>query len=150
MDIEAESTGPYLATAVLCEKVLREADGVMSLIRIVDRITASTSGSDPTPLPAWLIPVNLTLVVAFKPGTALGKEHVVIQIERPDGIRSHLADLPVLFEGEDRGAQAVVALNALPLHQEGLYWFHIRLGDRLITKASLRLTIMHQQTGIPV
>ena len=31
--------GPYWATAVLCEKVLEEKDGVQSLIRVVDRIT---------------------------------------------------------------------------------------------------------------
>lgn len=150
MEFASESSGPYLATAVLCEKVLRESDGVVSLIRIVDRIVVSTSGPVPE-LPAqWAVQSELTLFVAFKPGAALGKEQVVIQIERPDGIRSTLANLPVVFEGEDRGAQALLALNAVPLHQEGLYWFHIRLGEQFVTKASLRLTILHQQTGLPV
>jgi hypothetical protein len=29
--------GPYLAIAVICEKALHEQDGVISLIRIIDR-----------------------------------------------------------------------------------------------------------------
>lgn len=63
--------GPYLAMALLCEKVLREADGVLSLIRIVDRITVSFSGPDaPVQMPP--APVNLTLVVGFKSGFARG------------------------------------------------------------------------------
>lgn len=150
MELETESTGPYLATAVLCEKVLREADGVVSLIRIVDRLVVSTSGPVPALPTQWAVQSELTLFIAFKPGAALGKEQVVVQVERPDGIRSQLANLPRVFEGEDRGAQATLPLSAVPLHQEGLYWFHVRLGDRLITKASLRLTILHQQTALPV
>ncbi len=31
--------GPYLAFAVICERVLTEADGTISLIRVVDRFT---------------------------------------------------------------------------------------------------------------
>lgn len=32
------SGGPFVAMAVLCERVLREQDGVMSVIRIVDSV----------------------------------------------------------------------------------------------------------------
>jgi len=35
----ASSGGPYLSTALFCEKVLREAAGVLSAIRIFDRWT---------------------------------------------------------------------------------------------------------------
>ena len=30
--------GPYVQVAAFCERVLRESDGVMSLVRVVDRI----------------------------------------------------------------------------------------------------------------
>ena len=54
--------GPYLSVAVLCEKVLREADGVSSIIRIVDRITVSAKGKEAPPdMPP--VPVNLTAVI---------------------------------------------------------------------------------------
>lgn len=41
------ATGPYLNAALICEKMLREADGVLSPIRIIDRYTLNvvTSGS---------------------------------------------------------------------------------------------------------
>ena len=33
--------GPYVCMALLCEKVLNEQDGVLSVIRVIDRITVS-------------------------------------------------------------------------------------------------------------
>ena len=42
-----ESSGPYLAAAVLCEKVLQEKDGVLSAIRLVDRFIITASGTQP-------------------------------------------------------------------------------------------------------
>jgi hypothetical protein len=32
-----DAGGPYLNAALLCEKVLQERDGVLSIIRIIDR-----------------------------------------------------------------------------------------------------------------
>jgi hypothetical protein len=56
---------------VLCEKVLREADGVLSLIRIIDRLNIAVAGAEtPTDMPAT--PVSLVLVLGFKSGFARG------------------------------------------------------------------------------
>src|SRR5215203_5961123 len=38
-------TGPYLQMAVICEKVLREEGGPLSLIRVVDRVTQTAEGT---------------------------------------------------------------------------------------------------------
>jgi len=46
--------GSYLITAVFCEQVLQEASGVLSLIRIVDRMTITSSGPNaPAEMPSW-------------------------------------------------------------------------------------------------
>ena len=39
--------GPYLHAAHFCEKLLTEKDGVLSAIRIIDRITVTASGATP-------------------------------------------------------------------------------------------------------
>jgi len=36
---EVNVPGPYVSTAVFCEKALQEVDGVTSLIRVIDRIS---------------------------------------------------------------------------------------------------------------
>ncbi len=49
--------GPYLTVAALCDKALQEKDGVISLIRVVDKLTSSAVGPDaPEQMPPF--PVN--------------------------------------------------------------------------------------------
>jgi hypothetical protein len=52
--------------------------------------------------------------------------------------------IPVLFEGEDRGANLILALNMV-VDQEGVYWFNILLEEELITRIPLR--ILYQRVG---
>lgn len=67
----SESRGPFLAVAVLCEKVLEEKDGVLSAIRMVDRIVQTAIGpAAPEEMPP--VPVNLTALVCFKSGGGSG------------------------------------------------------------------------------
>jgi len=40
-------TGPHIVNATFCEKVLIEPDGVLSLIRLVDRFTQTATGPEP-------------------------------------------------------------------------------------------------------
>ncbi|MGH9740926.1 MAG: hypothetical protein ACRD51_01105, partial [Candidatus Acidiferrum sp.] len=48
--------GPYLQMACFCEKVLNEKDGVLSIIRVIDRLTVNASGPDsPEQMPAGQI-----------------------------------------------------------------------------------------------
>ena len=34
-----QADGPFVAAAFICERVLREVDGVLSAMRIIDRVT---------------------------------------------------------------------------------------------------------------
>jgi|SRR5579884_1039556 len=133
------TSGPYLALAVLCEKVLQEADGVPSLIRIIDRISLAASGPSPAPSPPP-IPVNATLALGFKSGDARGRHTIRVRTELPSGIRAGEISLPVLFEGEDRGVNVFVAV-AFPAEEEGVYWFDVLVdGDEMpMTRVPLRV-----------
>jgi hypothetical protein len=130
--------GPFLAAALLCERVLTEQDGVVSLIRIVDRLTQTVVGPG---APAEMPPVRVDwqLVLIFKSGAARGRSEVALQLEAPSGLK--LGDrmvLPVFFEGEDRGVQLIAGLQ-LDLREEGLYWIDVLLDGSLVTRVPFRV-----------
>ena len=63
-----EHTGPYLQMAVLCQAVLQEGNGQLSLIRITDAL--GIGGPMPEMQPAQ---ITLHAVVTFRAGFAHGK-----------------------------------------------------------------------------
>jgi len=67
--------GPFLQIAVFCEKVLDEKDGVVSAIRIIERLKFSASGEGaPEKMPPMNIPI--VLLVRFKSGDVSGEHEV--------------------------------------------------------------------------
>lgn len=138
-----ESSGPYLVAALLCERVLQEKDETISVIRMVDRIvvTVNALGSPETIPPT---PVNLNALISLKSGSARGRGTVKWRVETPSGLKLPDQLLPVLFEGDDRGVNLIVALN-LVIDQEGVYWFHVLLEEKLLTRIPLR--ILYQRIG---
>jgi len=137
--------GPYVQLATFCEKVLQEQDGVISIIRAIDRIILTTS--DPQ-APSELPPGNIatTLVVALRSDDARGRHPVEIRVQEPSGAYGPSQTLDVVFEGEDRGANLV--LNAAVSAVEGLYWFEVRINDAVLTRVPLR--IIYQRIRGPV
>ncbi|MBI4609615.1 MAG: hypothetical protein HY726_11470 [Candidatus Rokubacteria bacterium] len=143
-----EPGGPYLSTAVFCEKVLQEKDGVASVIRIVDRfiVTISASGSEP---PEKMPPMTITTTafLSFKSGFAKGSQVIKLVPRDPSGRpMAPEALLPVFFEGDDRGASVTVNVT-FRVEEEGLYWFDVLLGDRLMTKIPLRVVYQRVSLG---
>lgn len=132
-----DHSGPHLAAAFLCEKLLKETDGVSSAIRIVDRIAVQAAGSEaPEEMPSQ--EVRLTALLILKSGTARGRGKLKIAIENPSGQSGSLGEYPVFFEGEDRGVELVINLQ-LHLDLEGLYWIDLTYADTLLTRMPLRL-----------
>ena len=125
-------TGPHLAMAVFCEKVLKENDGVMSFIRIVDRITFAMPSASATP-PA----LPLFVVLMFKAGDAKGTFSISLRAIGPSGQQIGTIEMPVLFEGEDRGANVVLQLSFQPV-EEGLHWFDVLVDGQRVTRIPLR------------
>jgi hypothetical protein len=139
--------GPYLKTAVLCERVLREADGVPSLIRIVDRIIHTRSGPD-APIEMPPLSHNLTAFVSLTSGQARGSYEIRIELEEPSGLRKPPMISTVLFEGEDKGVNLVLNMAAT-FEYQGLYWFNVYLDDKLLTKMPLRVIYSRVTHGTP-
>jgi len=138
--------GPYLKSAVFCEKVLREADNVFSLIRIIDRLNLTASGSEvPDSMPKTTYSLNA--VIMLIPDKARGRRDIKIEIEEPSGLKRERPFLATLqMEGEERGANLIAEMR-ITFEHEGLYWFHVWLDDILLTKMPFRVTYGRISTG---
>ena len=137
--------GPYIQVAALCERVLREGDGVMSLIRIVDVINHSEQGPDP-PRDMPTVHYPLTLVLSLKAGSTRGRHEVTITPELPSGETRPPNTLTVQMEGEGRGTNIVSRID-IPYTLEGLYWFNVRFGDHILTRLPLQVRYSRTVTG---
>ncbi|MGO9974196.1 MAG: hypothetical protein ACLP01_15625 [Solirubrobacteraceae bacterium] len=130
---ESGGDGPFIQTAVICERVLTEQDGAVSAIRIIDRVYFA---ADPTGRPLNAIH-PIWFLIALKSGGARGRYSVQVVREKPSGEREPILEVPVLFEGEERGPNVVVQAGFQP-DQEGLYWFDVMFQGERITRMPLR------------
>ncbi|HUZ36131.1 MAG TPA: hypothetical protein VMV17_07370 [Streptosporangiaceae bacterium] len=139
----AGNDGPYLNYAVICEKVLRETDDVLSLIRIIDRATvtiqvAAAPGAGTQSIPITpLIP--LSFVVGLKSGGYVGSVPVKVRINTPSGSEWPEFETPARFEeGEDRGAVIILPIQ-FPAQDEGVYWFTVQVSGDVVTRVPLHV-----------
>ncbi len=65
-----EEGGPFLQAAFICEKVLQEADGVVSAIRIIDRFFIGPGPGQQAAAAMPAVVMSHTLFVTFKSGSA--------------------------------------------------------------------------------
>lgn len=137
--------GPHLAAALFCEKTLHERDGVLSLIRIIDRVTHTAQGPNPPEqMPA--IKFQTSMVLILKSGEARGRHTLAIRPEAPSGQQLPEMTLDVHFEGGERAANVLAQMD-LELDQEGVYWFDVILEpNQLLTRVPLQVMYQPQKT----
>lgn len=144
--MSAKGNGPYLQTAVICEKALEEKDGVISIIRIIDRITVTYVATDASEqLPE--IPINYVLVVSFKSGEFIGEKHLRIMLKGPKEEKAKekpLFSLPLRFEGNEKGTNIIIN-NVMQTKTGGIYWFEIYLDQALYTKVPLYVSFLQEK-----
>jgi uncharacterized protein DUF6941 len=138
-------TGPYLSAAVLCERVLEEKDGVVTLVRLVDRLLIASQGPEaPSTLPPTTI--SLVAVIWLRSGEARGSHTLKIRPELPSGQSLDAPQVTIHLEGEERGTRSVFNLN-LVAEQEGLYWFDVLFDDNLLTRIPFRIIYQRMTAG---
>lgn len=132
-------TGPYVNLAVFCEQAIEDKNGVLTLVRIVDQVTVSASGtnvSDDLPPGAA---INNTLVLGLRAGQAMGKQTVQIIFEHPDGGRHPGPEMPVHFTPGTTGGANLILKITLALSTAGVYWADVLVNKRLVTRLSLEV-----------
>jgi hypothetical protein len=141
--------GPYLTAAFFCDKVLREQDGVLSAIRIVDRW--NVNGATDT-MPTTVL--QTTLVIAMKSGVYRGNAQVTVTPITPSNNRLQPAVFPVLFEGEDERGVGIILPMGFPAQEPGVYWFEVSLAlqamqSQVITAIPMRVAYL-QMFAAPI
>lgn len=136
--------GPFVTAALFCERALEEKDGVVSAIRIVDRVTShiASEGEQDAPPP---LRVSITALISLKPGRAVGRYSIGFRPEAPSGAQLAVLKTPVNFDESDgsRGVNLVLPVEIEA--EEGLYWFDVlwiddRAGtEELLTRMPLRV-----------
>jgi hypothetical protein len=142
-------TGPFVAVATFCEKVIREQDNVMSIMRVVDRMEVAAKGPEP---PAEMPPIQLDLSLALmlRRGTARGRHVLKIRPESPSGEQHEAVEVWVNFAGdEESGANVIGDVSGFAVSEEGLWWFDVLFGDSetLLARIPLRVTYSPQRVG---
>jgi hypothetical protein len=127
--------GPYLNSAVFCEKVLRETDGVPTLVRVFDRWTVQ--GNSPA-MPVSV--VSAMLYIALRSGTFRGGGSVTVKPTTPSGQPMPQMAFPVQFEGDEDRGPGVIAELKFPAAEPGAYWFEISVMPDADTNAAQILT----------
>ncbi len=141
-------TGPYVAVATFCERVLREADNVVSVLRVVDQLNVNATGPDvPDDMPA--VPTNLRIAIVLRRGSARGRHRIRLRPEAPGGEQRDVAiDQFVTFGGdEESGANIEIDFSGFPVDREGLWWFDVLFGDAetLLARIPLRVNYRPQR-----
>jgi hypothetical protein len=138
--------GPYLLAALICERVLQEKDGVLSAIRIIDRIIRNFYGPNPSSK-MDPFPYDLTMLFVIKPGEFPGNHLLSIDPVKPTNERLPPIRRTILLEPPaDRGANFV--LNAvLPVDTAGMWRFEVRLDDRLVVQIPLNVMYLPQPSS---
>jgi hypothetical protein len=124
--------GPYVALAVLCQRVDLQPDGSADLIGIVDGL-AVDDPDDPNTPPLRL---NVRAVLALRGGSVRGQRRLTLRGWFPSGAEGLSADKLVVFSD----ARPAVTLN-MPLELElpelGTYVFDVLCDDQLLTAITL-------------
>lgn len=137
--------GPYVQIAALCEYALHEADGVLSLVRLIDVITHTERGpSPPAEMPEFHFPLNL--VITLKSGAARGRHDITIVPQQPSGETLRPITLSVNMEGEGRGVNVYSRID-IPYKLEGLHWFNVLFDSKPITRIPLEVRYSRVVTG---
>lgn len=129
--------GPYIQMAGLCEQVIEDKTGALSLIRIIDTITHTEARPDaPIEMPPVTYPMKM--VIMLKSGRARGRHEIKIVPELPSGENKAPLIRSIHMEGEERGFNSIINMM-FTFTMEGLHWFNVYLDDSLLTRIPLRV-----------
>jgi hypothetical protein len=134
----------YLHVATFCEKVLRETDGVMSVIRIFDRFNVMGDSEQMPPTS-----FSFMVLIGFKSGFMRGKQTIRLKPISPTGKELPAMEIPMLFEGDDDRGNAIAFQMNWVAEEEGVFWWDVYLNDELVTRMPLRVFYQRQRTPIP-
>lgn len=137
----ADSQGPFVAAALLCESVNPRDDGAVDIGGIVDGIAVSRR--EPADDPLEVMPhalVELTALVSIRAGAVRGAHRLGLRGTFPSGRPGASLERPVELTDQRPGANLVVPLE-IPVFEAGLYLFDVTFDDALLTRMELHIAL---------
>jgi hypothetical protein len=137
---------PYIIAALLCEKILEEKDGSLTIVRIADRIEWEIVGAGQTPAAQGIRPtISITGLLSLKSGPVKGEFPVQIKVVKPNGeLMKEVFSCSIKLLGGDHGQNTIINIS-LAAEQEGLHWFDVYFDDDLLTRIPLMVVKRQQQ-----
>ena len=134
--------GPFVTAAVFCERVLREIDGGISAIRMIDGIELSTVGPEPPGGPTF----SCHFLVAIR-WAAVGSYTLKLQLLNPSGERAPEIRLATALKEPTGGAVWDIQLTA-QAREEGEYWMEVATEETgPLMRTPLRVTKKQPQSS---
>lgn len=127
---------PYLKLGAICERVLQEKDGVLSIIRMVDQFTLTVAGKEPPDqLPEG--EALLTIVMSWVGG--LGRHEAVFNIVSPGGeAQPSPRSWSFTLDAINRGHNIIVTLP-VKIRREGIYWIEFILNGQVKSRIPFQI-----------
>jgi hypothetical protein len=130
---------PYLQVAAICERHILEADGALTLFRIVDRFTVSGPSEE---FPPTIL--TFMLVVSFRSGSFRGTLDLGLKVIDPSVQIMQEITVPTRFEGDDERASQFFANAQWQVKEEGLHWIIVSLAGEECTRIPFRVVYQRQ------
>ena len=128
------STGPFVAMAVVCQRLDRKPDGTVDVVGVVDGVSLAPEGEgqDPDAPPV----VRLLGLVSIRAGEARGRHTLSLRAHFPDGELGATLTRPIELTERSPGATIGFPFE-LEARDTGTYWFDVACDDVLLTRIPL-------------
>jgi hypothetical protein len=141
----ADPDGPFVAMAVLCDRIEPKPDGTVDVFGIVDGVVLTPEVDDPDEVtPA--AELSLTALVSLKAGSQRGRHEISLEGVYPSGGQGPRTARLIEFTDDMPGASFIVPLE-LHLHEPGLYAFDVRYDGTLLTRVGLQVFLAAHPPG---
>lgn len=127
------SHGPFVTVACFCDQVIEGKDGVLSLIRVIDRLDTTAQG--PAELSPEMPPYPWKgfVVLSIKSGIVSGRHTIKVVPVDPGRAPGNPIMLDAQLEGGNKGFN-IILQTAYTFTKEGVYWFEVYFDDKLWTQ----------------
>jgi hypothetical protein len=140
------NTLPYVQVAAFCENILEDKDGVISAIRLFDRVNVPPPPPPPPEAgPDALPAIKVNVLVVLKSGSVKGRKTVKLISESPNGSNRFTVETPSEFNGGEWGVKIQIQM-VIPIEGEGLYWCNVLVNDAIVTRMPLRVVYADSPT----
>lgn len=135
--------GPFLASAVFCDSVVRGEDGAMTAVRMIDHITIAIPSDAPLDVPSEdkRILAQIDGLIGFKKGDSGARHQLKLVMNSPSGKSQVITEQVADFKDETHGGYNLRMKTSIAVSAGGLFWLDVYLDGNLVTRMPLLITI---------